>query len=243
MSETIFGGTDKEPQKQPEGVVTDNQQEAEPQLNLVGEGKKYKSIEDLDKAYLNAESHIQKIERENAELREKISAAKGVEEVLAALGQTGAQQQEEGETTPSAVDPQLIQSLVEKTIEQRESLSKQRQNATEVVTKLQEMYGDKAEEVFNIKQTELGVDLNALAMSSPKAALALLANNAAQEPARRSDTGTVNTESLMTKHRNRTGTYDYWKQQYKEGKINMEDMLKGQHRSLNEMGSDSFYQK
>ena len=242
MSDNIFSGTDKEPQKQPEGEVTDTQQATEPQLSLVGEGKKYKSVEDLDKAYLNAENHIQKIERENAELREKIAASKGVEEVLAALGQSG-DRERDAETQQPVIDPQAIQSLVEKTIEQRESLGRQRQNAIEVVTKLQEVYGDKAEEVFNAKQTELGTDLNALAMSSPKAALALLVPQQ-QEPVRMaSDTSTVNSESLMAKHRNRVGTYDHWKQQYQEGKITQEEMLRGQHRSLLEMGREAFYQK
>ena len=40
---------------------------------LVGEGKKYKTQDDLAKSVLHKESHIQRIERENAELREALT--------------------------------------------------------------------------------------------------------------------------------------------------------------------------
>lgn len=241
MTDTIFNGADKAPDTSKDGEAQAGES-IEQQLSFVGEGKKYKSIEELDKAYLNADTHIKKIEQENAELRERVSAAKGIEEVLATLGKTEGDG-EQTETQDAKLDPSVIQSLVEQTIEQRESLNRQRVNATEVVTKLREIYGDSAEEVFNAKQTELGVDLNAIAMSSPKAALALLVPTQPQEQAKSAQESTVNSESLMSKHRARVGTYDYWKQQYQEGKINQEQMLQGQHRSLKEMGREAFYQK
>ena len=52
---------------------------------LVGEGKKYATVEDLAKGNLNAQQHIGTLEHETASLREQSSSAKSIEDVLKAI--------------------------------------------------------------------------------------------------------------------------------------------------------------
>ena len=52
---------------------------------LVGEGRKYKTLDDLAKAYLNADGFIEQLKAENQELRTKTVEAKTIDEVLERL--------------------------------------------------------------------------------------------------------------------------------------------------------------
>mgnify|MGYP000205087855 CR=1 FL=1 len=49
---------------------------------LVGEGKKYKTLDDLAKGYINADGFIEQLKAENRELKEKATAAKTVDDVI-----------------------------------------------------------------------------------------------------------------------------------------------------------------
>jgi adenosine deaminase len=75
---TIFNG---ETSPQPAASATPEQQ---PSLltALVGETQKYKTPEELAKAYANADQFIEQLKEENRQLREKATAAKTIDEVL-----------------------------------------------------------------------------------------------------------------------------------------------------------------
>lgn len=149
---------------------------------LVGEGKKYHSVEDLAKAYFHADSHIKRLEQENEEYRVKVQAAASVDDILARLKPSQeAPITESHEKTPrqdSAAAPEDVESIVQKALEQklkeRESVS----NQQKVTQALREKFGDAAGRVFQEKSAELGLDLEQLAAQSPSAVLAIFGTTA-----------------------------------------------------------------
>jgi hypothetical protein len=141
--------------------------------DLVGEGKKYSSVEELAKAYYNADSHIQKIENENKELRVKAEAKIQAEELLKGLSQ---QEPVQPEQTPSDNHShegtgEDVQAMVERMLNERESSAKAATNTRLVEEALSAAFGSKAREVFETKAKELNTDLRALSAQSPQLVL------------------------------------------------------------------------
>lgn len=142
--------------------------------DLIGEGRKYASVEKALESIPHAQSHIQKIEDDNRKLREEIAKRLAAEEVYEKLTQNikgGAN----GEDPPHApvVDEASIAALVERQIAAREENQKASQNVAKVRDALVAKYGEKAEEVYKNKAQELGVGLNFLndvIKKSPKVA-------------------------------------------------------------------------
>src|SRR4051812_10177738 len=54
-------------------------------VELVGEGKTYKTVDELAKGKINADIHIKRLEEEAKALREQLAGAKSVEDVLEAV--------------------------------------------------------------------------------------------------------------------------------------------------------------
>lgn len=126
--------------------TTDPVANVAPSLVLVGEGRKYKSVEDLEKAYMNADDFIEKLKQENEELRRKTTAAATIDE---ALSRTNQQQHEVREDKPApAVD---IAKLVEKTVEEREAKKVREANILKADKMLKDTFGEKALEVYKAK--------------------------------------------------------------------------------------------
>lgn len=149
---------------------------------LVGEGKKYKNEQDLAKSVLHSQTHIQRIEKENAEMRElltKNDRTARLEEMITQLLQKNSAPSNEappareepvdnGKNTLSDEDleAKFEQLLTKKTTEQT-----RRSNLSVVKDKLLETYGDSFAEVVKQKGAELGLDENAindLASRNPK---------------------------------------------------------------------------
>jgi cysteinyl-tRNA synthetase len=95
---------------------------------LVGEGQKYKTVDELAKAYLHADTFIQQLKEENQKYREQVASAKSIDDVLERLQQS--QQQEQ--VTPAQVEQPDISALVEQTLAQREAKKAQEANLLEV---------------------------------------------------------------------------------------------------------------
>lgn len=144
----------------------------QPSLFHVGEGKKYSSIEDLDKAYGHANEHIGQLEKELEELKAKVQESEGkddtVEKILAHLKQAKAPEDQQGKA-----DEKPVEEIVEALLKQREQESVQKTNASKVREALTAKYGDKAGEVYKAKAKELGVDLDQLTAQSADAVIAL----------------------------------------------------------------------
>lgn len=150
----------------------EQQQDVEVKLeDIVGEGKKYATAEDLAKAYGHADSHITKVTAENAELRVKAEAKVQAEDFLKQLTekQNDASPTNNAPTqNPSESNEQVdFEALLEKKLQERDSASSAKANQQKVMDALVAKYGNRAGEMFNAKAAELGADLDSLSASAP----------------------------------------------------------------------------
>lgn len=112
---------------------------------LVGEGRKYKTVEELAKAYVNADSFIDTLKAENRELKEQTTSAKTIDDVLERLSQ---QQHEktDDKQAPSVAD---ITKLVEQAVTGLESKRQKESNLLQADALMKEAFGEKAADKFN----------------------------------------------------------------------------------------------
>lgn len=198
---TIFGNNPADPPSvvdppKPQFQLPDSVAE------LVGEGKKYASVEKALEALPHAQTHISNLEKELNELREAQKGAMSAEEVLRAIQELKDKPPTQG--APS-LDPdalaKLVAPLLDSQLTVREAQQRAQANAKQVIDALQAKHGDKAEEVYRAKAQELGISvqkLNELASESPKAALLYFG---AAPVAPQGTRSTVNTSALDLKGR------------------------------------------
>lgn len=140
---TIFGGNGDNPPANNPSETTDGQLFTA----LVGETQKYKTPEDLAKAYTNADQFIETLKEENRKLREQAAAAKTIDEVLERMSKQG--NAPENDNPPvQGFKPEDVQQLVEKTLESRDAASKKQANLNMADKLMKEKFGGKAGEVF-----------------------------------------------------------------------------------------------
>lgn len=190
--------------------------------HLVGEGKKYRSPDELAKAYANASSAITEREQELANLREELNTRLSVEEQINKFQKATTQTQETQTTTQtsqnSAGEPDLAKRVRE-LIDQDRRETTQRANQQTVQDKLIELYGtpEKANQVVRQKAQELGVSVKFMedvALQSPAAFFTQLGIN--QTQSQRPNTasrGDVNTAALsLNAGAPAEGTYEYFEE-------------------------------
>lgn len=144
---------------------------------LVGEGKKFKSIEDLAKGKLTSDSYIKVMERQQDELRqmylkereENIARAK-IEDLLNQSRLTSNENPvKEVSPSPPPVD---IESLLDRKLSERERERTAQDNFKTVQSKLREVLGNNYQETLKQQMQDLDLSLdyiNDLARKSPKA--------------------------------------------------------------------------
>lgn len=162
----------------------------------IGDGKKYKSVDDALKAVPHAQSHIKTLEQELAEARAEIAKRRAAEDLLNEIKQASTPQQ----VTPSSVeaDPEVLSQIVEKVLEKKTAQQTAQQNAKTVIDGLTAVYGDKAKEKYFAMAQANGMSvqaLDALAMQSPSAVLKI-AGIDSKQPTTSKLKGDVNTTSL-----------------------------------------------
>lgn len=150
--------------------------------DLVGEGKKYKTVEDLVAGFYHAQNHIATLEQEHEEYRGKMSEyeeqLKGNQAVLDALEQRNTPS--EVPATTGTPDEEAVRKLVEQVVEQRTSASKEAENIEKANRRAMELYGDKAKEKVAEAARNLGVSVDFLrntAKASPAAFEKLVSDN------------------------------------------------------------------
>ena len=168
----IFNGADQAPVV-PEPVVTLQQAPVVPPelAEYVGAGKKYATIDEVYKAFPNAQKHISTLEEENRTIKEELAKRRTAEELLNDI-QSRVTPQSNGDTIPPKVDIPDISSLVRQEVERVKIEESYKVNQKTVVDELTKVYGDKAREKYAALATELGVtkeNLNQLALTSPTA--------------------------------------------------------------------------
>lgn len=130
---------------------------------LVGEGRKYKTVEDLAKAHMHADEFIETLKSENADFREKLKGATTMDQVLERLSK-----KEDLPTTPATSTPDIAK-LVRETVTGLETEKVRASNLHRSDAMLKEIFGDKAQEVFESQAStpELKAALTSLASVDP----------------------------------------------------------------------------
>jgi hypothetical protein len=170
---------------------------------LVGEGKKYATLNDALKSIPHAQTHIQTLTGELAVSKEELTKRKTTEELIAQIKSDASK----ATGTPEApsIDINSVGNMVDERLANIENAKTASSNATQVADAFVAKFGDKAEEVYNSMAVESGLTveaLNKLTASSPKAVLKLAGLNAVQ-PFTQKSSGDVNTE---TRTANNDGT-------------------------------------
>ena len=157
---------------------------------LVGEGRKFKTPQELARGKYESDLYIKTLTRQldelrgdHLKLREDYTARAKLEDLIGQL--EGKSQQHSNSEQPIAnevkdkpgIDPKEIESLVSNKIQEYELTKKQQENFNAVRVKLQEQFGDNYQNVLKQQIAELGLseeDVNALARKSPNAFLRTL---------------------------------------------------------------------
>lgn len=159
---------------------------AEALEHMVGEGKKYATVEDLAKGSLNGQLHIGTLEKENAAFKDTNQQSKGIDDILAALN-VNQQQKKDDENNQhdddnhqkaASDEPSVAEQIAAafKGREDQANVVTETANVKEVAVKLGEMFGDKAGSIYSEVGKKLGINLEDLAKKSPAAVLKLVAD-------------------------------------------------------------------
>lgn len=195
MSDTLFGGEPSDQNANPPNPPAPTPPSLPAELQgLVGEGKKYATVEAAMASLPHKEQHIARLETELAEMREKAGRGEALEETYASVQDL----LKELKATPkaSSLDEAGVASLLDRKMEEREQQRVAAANGDSVKRALTEKFGEKAQEVYKAKASELGIGesfLTDLARKSPKAALELFGLTA-PKPAATPSSGTIATE-------------------------------------------------
>jgi len=211
--------------------------------DLIGEGKKYKSLEDALRSVPHAQGHISNLEKELAELREDLGKRLSAEEALNKILEARQSREEEG-TPPPDFSPDTLKNLVKDTYKEMTEEERRSHNVELADKAVRDKWGDKAGEWLAEKAAELGVGVKFLqdtASHSPKAFYNLVGLESGQKQQEVPRQGSVNTEGMQGSG---PTPYSYkWYQQmrrndpkqYYTPKVQME-----MHRKAAELG-ETFY--
>lgn len=165
---------------------------------LVGEGKKYSSVDKALESIAPAQDHIQRLESEMAEMRAKLDAQSSVEETLRKF----AEQKAVDTPTSQPVDLNEVVNQVTQRLDANAQAEQRVANQKSVANKLAEQFGDmqKAKGMFEAKAKELGMsvqDMDNLAATSPQAVFQMFGTGA-QSTSQRATQSSVNTEAMQS---------------------------------------------
>jgi hypothetical protein len=188
---TIFTGDDQNATQTAPATT-----EAQLFTALVGENQKYKTPEDLAKAYTNADQFIETLKEENRKLREQAASAKTIDEVLERMSKHSGSPEDDN---PPVQGYKLedVQQLVEKTLVGRETAKTKEQNLQKADALMKEKFGEKAVEVFKQKASspEKVRILMDLAATDPTEFISLFTGSTFVQ-SNTMDSGSVNTTSV-----------------------------------------------
>lgn len=220
--------------KQEGSADNDQSQQQENSLFFVGEGKKYHSIEELDKAHGHASEHIAKLEEELKELRSmqegREKKDEAVEKVLKALrGETPEVQSDASDQTHDNQQgsPEAVEEIVKRVLSQSQEENTHTSNLKKVREGLVAKYGDKAAEVYQSVGRDLGLDLDNLSRTSPDAVFKLLGVDAKPAQNNYVPPSSVNTANLKG-GAPQPGSMEEIEELYKSKKISREEKFRRQ---------------
>jgi hypothetical protein len=184
---------------------------------LVGDGKKFKTTNDLAQGKIESDRFIEKLTKELDELRSDLNARERMEELLARLenqssgvGANSAQANQASSERPTTPD---ITQLIEQTITKRDAAKTAQDNLAEAKRSLQNHFGADYEARLRQKATDLGIGLDAindLAKQSPKALLELVGATGARPSIYNTPTSSMSTERMGINPNSGTRNYKYY---------------------------------
>lgn len=198
-------------------IFAERQETSNPLEALVGEGKKYATVEDLAKSRIAADAHIAQLEAEAAEYRLGIERQVLEREQQSRQNTPPAQVPDQNKEAQRAPQEDLAERIREVTRQDREA-EKARTNVETVTNRLTEVYGtpEAANAAVAGKARELGVSLKFLldaAAASPAAFYKQIDLDAqprnAPAPHSNVNTGALHTQ---TAGQAKPGTYAYYQE-------------------------------
>ena len=199
----------EQPETQPQEQAPETNQESFVAKLAAERGDKWNDPEVIAKGKLEADTHIVELERQLEEMREDLGKQDYASKLLEQLQGKAPDptkdpvvSKNDGGTTTEHTTPEIsedvLKSLVEKTLTERESASTKQQNVDVVTQKMTEMYGTDAPTIINRKAEELGITkdrMEELASESPSAFLTLIGQPGVATPVNLTR-GTVNTNGM-----------------------------------------------
>lgn len=169
-------------------------------------GEKFKDVNVLAKSKLEADNYIAELERQLKEMRDEFGKQDYASKLLEQLQNKGANTTEPkpvvdtggtntGDTKPD-ISEDVIKTLVEQTLTQREAQNTAAQNVALVQNELSNRYGTEAKSFVEKKASELGMSyerLSAIAQESPTAFFKLV--DESKKEFKPLTQGTINTSS------------------------------------------------
>ena len=145
---------------------------------LVGDGKKYATVEDMAKGMVHGQSHITKLESEATTLRENAQKQTSIDEILAAVNadkgnNQQSEQQEQSDQTVVKPDTVDIATQIKNALAEQAQTNSAQTNTQQVTSSLSKALGARAAEVYSQVGKDLGVDLDELSKTSPEAVIKL----------------------------------------------------------------------
>lgn len=207
-SSTIFSASDKdappEPKKEVQPAAGGDTTQGSAVAILVGEGRKYKSVEDLAKAYMEGDGFLEKLKDENRNLREELVKSATFQDVLERLkappSSTAPDKGEQKGQQNVGLSAADVAQVVRDTITGMETARTRESNLLKADAAMKKLFGEKAKEMFNTvaNTPEMRAALMALGSVSPEKFVAIF------QPAQQGSAGaavdsqtSVNTAALQ----------------------------------------------
>jgi type III secretory pathway component EscV len=145
---------------------------------LVGDGAKYKTIEDLAKGMVHGQAHITKLETEATTLNENAQKQTSIDEILAAINadkgqQQHTEQQEQTDQSTQQPDTVDIATQIKNALAEQAQTTNAQDNIKKVTDSLGKSLGVRADEVYSRVGKDLGVNLDELSKTAPDAVIRL----------------------------------------------------------------------
>ena len=169
----IFNNNTKPEDDQPNGDTIHTANETTSLLeSYVGDGKKYKSPEELAKGYQNADQFLNQMKTENEQLRgeldKRLNAEDMVDRIKREHEELQASMKAQENTTPQ-LDEKALSDLISQTLDQKNTQKVAQDNIQAVDSKMKELFGtDKASEILQTKSKELNLSVEYLAEVAAK---------------------------------------------------------------------------
>ena len=191
--------------------------------DLVGPDRKFKTVDDLAKGKAESDAYITQLLEELKSTREALTKDNNAQENLRTLQQENADlkaklaanvtsEKPRENTTPELTEDKL-EAIVASVITKNEKTKTANQNMANAKTALVKLYGDKAQDVFKQKATELGMtveELSAVAAKSPTALFKMIGVEPSKDIQAQLQTPSVNTNVPTPTQGAKVGTAAYY---------------------------------